>query len=66
MADTATSDSIRLTEWTACGGCAAKWGAAPLSALVRDLAASADDLVASAGFFRIGDVVAGPAGVELA
>ena len=35
-------DSIRLTEWTSCGGCAAKWGAAPLAALVRDLAGSAD------------------------
>ncbi len=35
-------ESIRLTEWTSCGGCAAKWGAAPLAALVRDLAASAD------------------------
>ncbi len=33
---------IRLTEWTACGGCAAKWGAAPLSALVRELASDAD------------------------
>ena len=28
---------IRLTEWTTCGGCAAKWGAAPLAALVREL-----------------------------
>jgi selenide,water dikinase len=28
---------MRLTEWTSCGGCAAKWGAAPLSALVRQL-----------------------------
>jgi selenide,water dikinase len=28
---------IRLTEWTSCGGCAAKWGAAPLAALVRGL-----------------------------
>lgn len=35
-------EPIRLTEWTSCGGCAAKWGAAPLAALVRDLAASAD------------------------
>jgi len=35
-------ESIRLTEWTSCGGCAAKWGAAPLAALVRDLATSAD------------------------
>ena len=33
---------IRLTEWTACGGCAAKWGAAPLAALVRELASVAD------------------------
>ena len=33
---------IRLTEWTSCGGCAAKWGAAPLSALVRELASNAD------------------------
>jgi selenide,water dikinase len=29
---------IRLTEWTSCGGCAAKWGASPLAALVRSLA----------------------------
>jgi selenide,water dikinase len=31
--------ALRLTEWTSCGGCAAKWGAAPLGALVRELAA---------------------------
>src|SRR6188472_1928067 len=31
-------EEIRLTEWTSCGGCAAKWGASPLSALVRSLA----------------------------
>src|SRR3954447_1113829 len=35
-------DDLRLTEWTSCGGCAAKWGAAPLSQLVRDLVATAD------------------------
>ncbi|MGH9246160.1 MAG: selenide, water dikinase SelD [Acidimicrobiales bacterium] len=29
---------IKLTEWTTCGGCAAKWGGAPLAALVRSLA----------------------------
>jgi selenide,water dikinase len=29
---------IRLTEWTSCGGCAAKWGASPLAALLRSLA----------------------------
>jgi selenide, water dikinase len=33
---------LLLTEWTACGGCAAKWGGAPLSALVRELAAGSD------------------------
>jgi selenide,water dikinase len=35
--------AIKLTEWTTCGGCAAKWGAAPLNALVRELAAAGDD-----------------------
>ena len=33
---------IRLTEWTTCGGCAAKWGGAPLSGLVRELSAGAN------------------------
>jgi selenide, water dikinase len=33
---------LLLTEWTACGGCAAKWGGAPLSELVRELAAGSD------------------------
>jgi selenide,water dikinase len=33
---------IRLTEWTSCGGCAAKWGASPLTSLVRQLAAAGD------------------------
>jgi len=56
---------VRLTEWTACGGCAAKWGAAPLSQLVRDLAADADAelLVGLAPFddaavYRVSDDVA--------
>jgi selenide, water dikinase len=46
MTETAAPNStegIRLTEWTSCGGCAAKWGGSPLSGLVRELAASADD-----------------------
>src|SRR5437588_11936733 len=34
---------LRLTEWTSWGGCAAKWGGAPLAALVRQLAVAADD-----------------------
>jgi selenide,water dikinase len=58
--------TVRLTEWTSCGGCAAKWGAAPLSQLVRDLAVSsptADLLVGLAPFddaavFRVTDDVA--------
>ncbi len=33
---------MRLTEWTSCGGCAAKWGASVLADLVRDLPASVD------------------------
>src|SRR5438067_11757429 len=57
---------LRLTEWTSCGGCAAKWGASPLSGLVKELAASAPDpalLVGLAPFddaaiFRVSDDVA--------
>ncbi len=30
---------LRLTEWTSCGGCAAKWGASLLTDLVRETAA---------------------------
>ena len=41
--DPVEPSELRLTEWTACGGCAAKWGGAPLSGLVRDLAGSSDD-----------------------
>jgi two-component system NtrC family sensor kinase len=33
---------LRLTEWTSCGGCAAKWGAALLTDMVRDMPAGAD------------------------
>ncbi len=33
---------VNLTEWTSCGGCAAKWGGAPLAQLVRQLAAQQD------------------------
>ncbi|MGH8982023.1 MAG: selenide, water dikinase SelD, partial [Acidimicrobiales bacterium] len=35
--------ALRLTEWTTCGGCAAKWGAGPLDALLATLAASTND-----------------------
>ena len=33
---------LRLTEWTSCGGCAAKWGAALLTDLVRDMPTGSD------------------------
>jgi selenide, water dikinase len=39
------ADPVRLTELTACGGCAAKWGGSPLAGLVRQLAADAPDLL---------------------
>ncbi len=35
-------DDLRLTEWTSCGGCAAKWGAALLKDLVADFPAPTD------------------------
>ena len=34
---TIADDALKLTEWTSCGGCAAKWGGSPLSALVREM-----------------------------
>ncbi len=33
---------LRLTEWTSCGGCAAKWGASLLTELVRDMPGGTD------------------------
>jgi selenide,water dikinase len=36
---------LRLTEWTSCGGCAAKWGAAVLAEMVGDLPLAADPAV---------------------
>ena len=39
------ASNIRLTEWTSCGGCAAKWGASLLSDLVADLPAGFDPSV---------------------
>jgi selenide,water dikinase len=34
--------AMRLTEWTSCGGCAAKWGAALLADLVHDMPIGSD------------------------
>jgi selenide, water dikinase len=36
------SETLRLTEWTSCGGCAAKWGAALLRDLVADFPVPTD------------------------
>ena len=62
---TEVMSDIRLTEWTSCGGCAAKWGAAPLSALLRELASApgGDLLVGLAPFddaavYRLSDDLA--------
>jgi selenide,water dikinase len=56
---------LRLTEWTTCGGCAAKWGASLLTDLVRDMPGGADPslLVGLAPFddaaiYRVSDDVA--------
>jgi selenide,water dikinase len=35
-------EGLRLTEWTSCGGCAAKWGAALLKDLVADFPVPTD------------------------
>ena len=35
-------EDLKLTEWTSCGGCAAKWGAALLKDLVAEFAVSTD------------------------
>jgi selenide, water dikinase len=40
--DSADFGDLKLTEWTSCGGCAAKWGASLLSDLVAEFPASVD------------------------
>jgi selenide,water dikinase len=55
---------VLLTEWTTCGGCAAKWGAAPLSGVVEGLAEAAPDLLVGlapfddAAVYRVSDELA--------
>src|SRR5438105_13766900 len=66
MTDVASPAELRLTEWTSCGGCAAKWGASPLRQLVTQLATELPDaglLVGLAPFddaavYRVADDVA--------
>lgn len=57
--------SLRLTEWTSCGGCAAKWGASLLSDLVSGLPQSTDPALVvglapfdDAAVYRVSDEVA--------
>src|SRR5918995_5535247 len=61
----AVAGGLRLTEWTSCGGCAAKWGASVLAEMVRDLPSGVDPalLVGLARFddaaiYRIDDTTA--------
>lgn len=42
MTDLPGLDRLKLTEWTSCGGCAAKWGAALLQDLVAEFPAPTD------------------------
>ena len=42
MSNSPSLSPLRLTEWTSCGGCAAKWGATLLADLVSDFPASLD------------------------
>ncbi|MDE3202764.1 MAG: selenide, water dikinase SelD [Acidobacteriota bacterium] len=42
----------KLTQWTSCGGCAAKWGGGPLRGLISELAATTDaSLLVGLGLF---------------
>jgi selenide, water dikinase len=58
-------DTLRLTEWTSCGGCAAKWGAALLRDLVAEFPLSTDPALIvglapfdDAAIYRVSDDVA--------
>lgn len=63
---TVAEPTVRLTEWTSCGGCAAKWGAAPLAALVRDLAAAGADPSLLVGLAPFDDAAVYRLGPDLA
>ena len=65
MIEPAPIESLRLTEWTSCGGCAAKWGKDLLAGLVDELPRSIDPalLVGLAPFddaavYRLSDDIA--------
>ena len=65
LTDVPSLDSLKLTEWTSCGGCAAKWGAALLKDLVADFPVPTDPALMiglapfdDAAIYRISDDVA--------
>jgi selenide,water dikinase len=65
LPDGSDLDAVRLTEWTSCGGCAAKWGAALLKDLVADFPAPTDPALMiglapfdDAAIYKISDDVA--------
>lgn len=65
LTDLPALDGLKLTEWTSCGGCAAKWGAALLKDLVAEFPASTDPALMiglapfdDAAIYRVSDDVA--------
>lgn len=65
LTDIPAVDGLKLTEWTSCGGCAAKWGAALLKDLVADFPAPTDPALViglapfdDAAVYRVSDDVA--------
>lgn len=65
LTDLPAVDGLKLTEWTSCGGCAAKWGAALLSDLVAEFPAPTDPALMiglapfdDAAIYKISDEVA--------
>ena len=65
LTDLPSLDTLKLTEWTSCGGCAAKWGAALLKDLVADFPAPTDPALMvglapfdDAAIYRVSDDIA--------
>ena len=65
LTDVSALDGLKLTEWTSCGGCAAKWGAALLKDLVAEFPAPTDPALMiglapfdDAAIYRVSDDVA--------
>jgi selenide,water dikinase len=65
LTDLPSLETLKLTEWTSCGGCAAKWGAALLKDLVADFPAPTDPALMvglapfdDAAIYRVSDDVA--------